>query len=322
MTTATITWQEKQKENKLSDADLSYRVNRRIAKWQKKTKLAEQARLTIAENEAELQQYADKPNGHKHKSLTRELADMKAFLADTEAEVAELNAALCDDMDRLVRDADKNRKAAENLKKAGNGNAAGKGGGGSAKSEESDPPAITDPPPAGEAQEVPEAITEEMKAELVCLNYTKEDIDDMDPAQAADIIKKKKGKSAASAPASGHGQQTGAGADTAASIPVMITSAMRQALHALGYTKEDIDAMRPEDANEILGAGIQKPVSSINDDTPAGAGAAAAPVVKLQPRRTEAAPATQKKKNQNALLVGVATAATFILGIFIGRKLK
>lgn len=50
-----------------------------------------------------------------------------------------------------------------------------------------------------------------------------------------------------------------AAAPVSASVPVMITKDMRQQLADLGYSRAEIDAMKPQDANDIFTAGTTKP---------------------------------------------------------------
>lgn len=50
-----------------------------------------------------------------------------------------------------------------------------------------------------------------------------------------------------------------ASAPVSASVPVLITRDMRQQLADLGYSRAEIDAMKPQDANDILAAGTTKP---------------------------------------------------------------
>lgn len=305
MTEPIVSWQEKQKENKLADTDLSYKVKRRIIKWQKQSDLIPEIKQSIANANEELIPHADKPNGHAYKRIKNSIADMETLLADTEQEVSELNSVLCSDMDRLVRDAEKNKKNAERLR----GLSSGKG----AASANPEPTTATASEPAAE-----DTITDDMKTDLQLLRYTKEDIEAMDFATASGILTSKKAK-VTTAPAE------------PASIPVMITNAMRQQLQQLGYSKEDVDAMKPEDANEILAAGTAKPGEATGKEEPGPAqahggtvtGNSQTPtVVKIKPAARTEPDAGNKKKNQNAVLVGVGTALSFVLGIFIGRRLK
>jgi len=306
MTNPIVTWQEKQKENNLSDEQLSYKVKRKIDKWQKLTNTLPDIEQAIVDTNAEVEKHADKPNGHPYKRAKKQAEELEALLSDTQTEVAELNSILCNDMDRLVRDAEKNKLLAERLRQANSKKGSDAG---------------TTGPPAANAG-TPEAITESMKTDLYCLNYTKEDIDGMEVATALEIIQKKKGK------------PTAAGT---ASVPVMITNAMIQKLQELGYSKEDIDAMAPENANEILNAGAAKPGAGTGTEEPGPAptqhsaggntvtgnnNAQPAPVVKIKPVRTEPAAPDKQKKMQNAVLIGVGTDLRFIAGIFIGRRLK
>lgn len=49
-----------------------------------------------------------------------------------------------------------------------------------------------------------------------------------------------------------------AAADVPPGVPIMITRDQRQQLHDLGYTRGDVDAMTPEEANSILCGGVKK----------------------------------------------------------------
>jgi len=62
------------------------------------------------------------------------------------------------------------------------------------------------------------------------------------------------------------------GAASTASVPLMITKDMRQQLYDLGYSRSDVDAMKPEEANDILKNSTVKPQPAGATTNTAGAG--------------------------------------------------
>ncbi|MFK5282014.1 hypothetical protein ACI3PL_20900, partial [Lacticaseibacillus paracasei] len=64
---------------------------------------------------------------------------------------------------------------------------------------------------------------------------------------------------AAKPPAATAAATTAAASTKAASVPLMVTKEMNQALADLGYTEQDRASLRPEEAQSIIAENLRKP---------------------------------------------------------------
>lgn len=222
------------------------------------------------------------PGSRKYRDQQREITALTEAIADEQAELDDLNKKLCSDMERLKKNAPLYEEMAKRLKTP-------------AQTSSSTPP---DPDPAPEQVATASAAT--------------------------------------------------------ASIAFMLTQEMRQQLYALNYTEADVDKMKPEEAQQLITDKVAATI--INDDTnlvnnpiiekpthseqtsttpPAGpekpAGPEGTPGIKKvipTPAKSTATPAKKdetepgKKKSNNGIWVGLGVLASFVSGIFIGKKLK
>lgn len=113
--------------------------------------------------------------------------------------------------------------------------------------------------------------------------------------------------------------QTQQDGSATASVPVMITAAMRNELQQMGYSEADIDAMKPEAAHKLIQD--KKPAPKATSATSANAKPKANATATTPPATKPAA--TAKKNNSRVIgnvLTGVGALISFGIGWILGRR--